>query len=200
MGEASMKGSLIKRIVAPPAWVILAGIVCLSAGAAVAAPPQPATDGEIAEMVAAADGDYGAAAIAYVLDEADVYVQDSGLANTESCQVIKILTDAGTRSQSVLRHEFDPATNRVTIKSVRIHRKGGLIEDVAVDSLITQPAKQSMIYWGNRQHVLGIPRLEIGDCLEIRISKIGYNIAYLNGPGDGGGGGNEDLQPPMPGH
>jgi len=50
--------------------------------------------------------------------------------------------------------------------------------------------------------VLSIPRLEIGDCLEIRISKIGFNIAYLgdSGGGSGGGSGGETLEPPMPGH
>ena len=193
----------------------------------VAGPPKPATEQEIKDLIAAAGEakDYDAAALVYVLDEADVYVQESGLATTESCQVVKILTDAGTRSQSVLRHEFDPATNRVTIKSVRLHRKGGGVEDVPVDGVITQPAPQHAIYWGNLQHVLPIPRVEIGDCLEIRISKTGFNIAYLQGapetgdkPGAGGpsGGGaavggspltssvkgtpDEELQPPMPGH
>lgn len=168
-----------------------------------AGPPQPATDAEIEEMIAAAGDaeDFGNANLVYVLDEADVYVQDSGLATTESCQVIKVLTDAGVRSQARLRQEFDPDTNRVTIKAVRIHRADGTKEDVDVSAVITQPAPQSMIYWGNKQHVLGLPRVEVGDALEIRISKIGFNIAYL-AAGDGGptGAGGEVLQPPMPGH
>lgn len=170
----------------------------------VAGPPVAATDEEIKEMISAAGDteDYDGAAVVYVLDEADIYVQDSGLATTVSCQVIKILTDGGIKSNSVVRREFDPATNRVTIKAVRVHRKGGSIEEVSLASLVTQSAPQHSIYWGNRQHVLSVPRLEIGDCLEVRISKIGFNIAYLrdSGKGSGGGSSEETLVPPMPGH
>jgi hypothetical protein len=157
-------------------------------------------------MIAAAGDskDYDKADLAYVLDEADVYVQKSGLATTEACQVIKILTDAGIRSRSVLRWEFDPDTYRVTVRKVRVHRKDGEIEEVDLGSLITQPAPQHMIYWGNRQHILSIPRLEVGDALEVRISRIGFNIAYLadssGGSGGSDGSGAEELIPPMPGH
>jgi hypothetical protein len=196
-----MKGQTVVARCLP--ILMLLGWYALPVGAA---PPRPATDEEIKKMIAAA-GDakkYDNAAVVYVLDEADVYVQESGLATTESCQVIKILTDAGIRAQSVYRVEFDPATNRITLKSVRIHRKSGEIEEVPVSSMITRPAKQWAIYWGNQQHLLSIPRLEVGDCLEIRVSKIGYNIAYLadqpGEPGRSGGGAEETLQPPMPGH
>ncbi|MFH0980171.1 MAG: DUF3857 domain-containing protein [Planctomycetota bacterium] len=180
-------------------WILGAGALAANA----AGPPQPATADEIKQMLASAkeSKDYDNADLVYVLDEADVYVQDSGLATTESCQVIKVLTDAGVRSQAVLRQEFDPATNRITVKAVRIHRKDGGLEEVAVTAVITQPAPQHAIYWGNRQHVLDIPRLEIGDGLEIRISKIGYNIAYLgDAEASASRAGGETLQPPMPGH
>lgn len=203
----------MKRSIALHTAVLLCTALVWRGQPAAAGPPKPTTDEEIKQMISAAGEakDYDNAALVYVLDEADVYVQDSGLATTESCQVIKILTDAGTRAQTTLRHEFDPATNRVTIKSVRAHRKSGTIEDVPVDSLLTQPAPQHAIYWGNRQHVLALPRLEIGDCLEIRISKIGFNIAYLDTAGASGAGGGqsgsaadsppeETLTPPMPGH
>jgi hypothetical protein len=75
---------------------------------------------------------------------------------------------------------------------------------VDLGSLITQPAPQHAIYWGNQQHILQVPRLAVGDALEIRTSKIGFNIAYLNDQGAGGGAGGgsagEGLIPPMPGH
>ncbi len=166
-------------------------------------PGQPATAEEIKELIASAGKaeDYDNADLVYVLDEADVYVQDSGLATTVSCQVIKVRTDAGVRSQAVLRQEFDPATNRVTIKAVRIHRQDGTIEEVPLASMSTGPAPQHWIYWGNQQYLLDVPRLEIGDCLEIRISKIGFNIAYLaDGGATAGASGGETLEPPMPGH
>ncbi|UCG15810.1 MAG: DUF3857 domain-containing protein [Phycisphaerales bacterium] len=184
-------------------WVTIVATVIGTVGAVFAGPPRPATEDEIRGMIETAGDakDFDDAALVYLLDEADVYVQDSGLATTELCQVIKILTDAGVKSQSRLVEEFDPDTYRVTIKSVRIHRKDGDVENVPLSSLATQPAPQHMLYWGNQQHVLSLPRLRIGDTLEIRISKTGVNIAYLadspaaaDSPGDG------QLEPPMPGH
>jgi len=202
-----MKGDMVFR-----RWMFLLGMAAVWTVPAwtvpvLGGPPRPATDEQIKEMIAGAGEakDYDEAALVYVLDEADVFVQDSGLATTKACRVIKILTDAGVRSQSVLQWEFDPDTYRVTIKGVRIHRKDGAIEDVDLGSLVTQPARQYMIFWGNKQHVLPVPRLYIGDTLEIRTSKIGFNIAYLtdsgSGSGDSGGGADgEELIPPIPGH
>ncbi len=198
------KGFQMRRMTIMAVWCCALALTWGFVQSSVAGVPQAATADEIKAMIAAAGDakDYDKAAIAIVLDEADVYVQDSGLATTVSCQVIKILTDAGVKSRSVLRQEFDPDTNRVTVKSVRIHRKGGAVEDVPVSEMLMQSAKQHMIYWGNLQQVLPMPRLNVGDCLEIRISKIGFNIAYLASSDDGaaGGGAEETLQPPMPGH
>ncbi len=183
--------------------IALASVIGVLGADAFAGPPQPATDEGIKELLASAGDaeDYKKSSLLYVLDEADVYVENSGLATTESCQVIKILTDAGIRSQSVLVNNFDPDTNRVTFRAVKIHRKDGGVEDVPLGSVIPQPTPQQAMYWGGEQQLLSIPRLNIGDALEIRISKIGFNIAYLGGgtwapcsPDTSG------LQPPMPGH
>ncbi len=202
-----MKGYLMKGDRLLTRVIPLLGLAVVWTMPALGGPPRPATEEEIKELIAAAGEakDFDDAALVYVLDEADVYVQDSGLATTESCRLIKILTDAGARSQSVLRWEFDPDTYRVTVKAVRIHRKDETVEEVDLTSLIIQPtsfAQQGMIFWGNKQYLLPIPHLEIGDTLEIRVSKIGFNIAYLagSGAGSGGGAGGETLIPPIPGH
>lgn len=176
-------------------------LISLSAVArsAEASAPKPATDEEIAAAIASTGNakDFDNAELVYVLDEADVFVQPSGLATTEACQVFKVLTDAGVRSRSVLRWEFDPDTYRVTVKRVRIHRAAGGVEEVDLKNIVTQPSVQHMIYWGGRQHLLSLPRLEVGDSVEVRTSKIGFNIAYL---GDDGRDGHGELIPPMAGH
>jgi hypothetical protein len=187
---------------------LLTAAVLIWVPQAVAHPPRPATDEEIADMIASSGQkeDYDDADMVYLLDEADVYVRASGLATTESRQVIKILTDAAVKSQAVQRLEFDPDTYRVTVRSIQIHRKDGGVEDVDVSTVATQPARQHMLYWGNEQHVLALPRLDVGDTVVTRISKTGVNIAYLqagaDGSGGSGGGGDAEaeLQPPMPGH
>lgn len=187
----------MKRI---PLSLAVAALLLSVTSISVAGPPRPATDEEIQSLLKSAGEttDYGNAAMVFVLDEADVYVQKSGLATTETCQVIKILKDSAIRSQAVLRRNFDPDTNRVAISSVRIHRKDGRIEDVPVDAVITQPTPQGSIFWGGQQHLLSVPRLEVGDALEFRESKIGFNIAYLaDGASQLDATG---LEPPMEGH
>ena len=165
--------------------------------------PRPATEEEVKALIAEA-GDaeaYPDADLLYVLDEADVFVRDSGLATTETHQVIKALTDGGIRSQSVLRQDYDPSNNRFEFKGVRVHRKDGTVEEVDIASTITQPAKHWMIFWGNQQQLVQVPRLRIGDCVEVQYSKTGFNLAYLDDSGEVQRAANgEILQPPMPGH
>ncbi len=182
-------------------WMIIVGVGHSMAWAGV---PQPANPIDIQHWITACGqaSDYPGAAVVNVLDESDVYVQHSGLATTDSCQVVKILTDEGVRSQSVQRLNYDPSTNRENFKSIRIYRTSGKIEDVPLDQIVTQPAPQSMIYWGRDQQLVSLPRLEIGDAIEIRTCRTGYNIAYLDGPvaQDTTNQKGDALDPPMPGH
>jgi hypothetical protein len=181
---------------------LLGGLLVHAPLLALASPPAPATESEIRQLVADAreksTEDFNGADHVVLLDEADVYVQPSGLATTEQCQVIKLLTPAAVRAQCVQRFDFDPATRRVTVKALRIHRADGTIEEVPLDDIVTQPTVQRWIFWGGEQHLLTVPRLRVGDAIELRVSKIGFNIAYLDGAGPTAGG--ETLQPPMPGH
>ena len=103
-----------------PALVLL---VLLATVPALAGPPRPTTDAEIAKLIAAAGDEHDGAPFVVALEEGDVLVEPTGLATTRSTRVVKILTDAGARSHAVLREGFDPNTNRVSIDRVRIHRK-----------------------------------------------------------------------------
>ncbi|MCG3139089.1 MAG: hypothetical protein HJJLKODD_02967 [Phycisphaerae bacterium] len=198
-----------------PLWVTSRGVVPLMAFVLVcswtvvvhAQPPQPATEAEINELLSRSkEKEWGSATLLYVLDEADVYVQSSGLATTKSCQLIRLLTPAAVKSQSVLHFDFDPASNRVTVEQVRVRQADGTIREVALDGLVTGPARQWAIYWRGQQHLLNVPDLQVGDVLEVRTSKVGYNVAYLDEGNEGSAGGKNtptdgsDLIPPMPGH
>ncbi len=190
------------------AAVLLASAFNGMSPSAHAGPPQPATPEDIRQWVSEAadfgeEEAYANADLVYLLDEADVYVQPSGLATTESCELIRIMSPAGVRSQSVQRFDYDPATRRVTIEALRVHRADGTVDEIPVEAQVTQPTVQYMIYWGGEQHVIGVPDLAVGDTIELRISKIGFNIAYLgsdNGHDGPAGENGEALQPPMPGH
>ncbi|HRX85583.1 MAG TPA: DUF3857 domain-containing protein [Phycisphaerae bacterium] len=188
----------------PRRLTIAAALVIASP--ALAAPPRPVTDADIqAAISAAAERDFKDADWAVLIDDADVYVNTTGLATTKQCEVIKILTDAGARRQCVQRFDFDPATRRVHVTAARVHRQDGTVDDLPLDAIAVQPTVQHMIYWGGRQYLLSIPRLAVGDVIELHTRKTGFNIAYLgddDAPGTAQPAGNaaETLQPPMPGH
>ena len=154
---------------------------------------------DIAAMIAGADGDYDGADYVVVHETTDVDVADNGLGTNTHTRVIKILTDAGIRSQSTQRWRYDPLTNDLKLKAVRIHRNDGKVDDVDLRQAIEQPSPAGIIFWGEQQLVLNIPGLEIGDSVEATHVKSGFNTAYLAGGASGRGGG-RSLEPPMPGH
>jgi len=184
---------------------LVLAMICLAAGVVRAASPAPTTDAEVLELIkqAAEKGDFGGADYVVVLDEADVYVRPSGLATTEQRLITRILTESGVRAQSVQRFDFDPATRRVTVRSLKIHRANGRVDVLPVDSPVSQPTVQDMIYWGGVQQLLVASHLEVGDTIDLHISRTGFNIAYLEENPTGAKLADdpaETLQPPMPGH
>ncbi len=149
------------------------------------------TDDEIRVLIAKAGEakDYPDAAVVAVFDRMDVTVEESGLAHYRRHTLAKILTDAGALQQASLRFDYDPASNFIDVESVRIFRKSGATETVDLSTLRDLFAPAYMIYWGARMKLLGLNRLEVGDAVEVRTDKKGFEIAYL-GEGEGGAGEN----------
>lgn len=156
---------------------------------------------DVAVRIAAVGGadDYKGADWVTVLDHSEVTVRDSGLATTEQCVIVKLLTEAGAREWAVQRFSFDPNANRIEILKARIHRADGLVDEVPLDDIVVKPAPEGIIFWGGKHKLLALPALAVGDAVELVTSKTGFNVAYLSSGGDAADGG-ETLQPPMPGH
>lgn len=159
---------------------------------------------DIGAKVAAVKGAYDGAAQVVVYDATDVTVAENGLGTNDQTRVVKILTEDGIRPNSVLRWDFDPATNRLELKHVRIHRAGGAVEEVDVGGAAHQPESAGIIFWGSRQLAIHVPSLAVGDAVEFRRIKTGFNTAYLaEGGGDAAAAkaaAESALEPPMPGH
>jgi hypothetical protein len=149
-----------------------------------------------------------------VLDDTDVSVQPNGIGAARTTMLTRILREGGIRGQSVQRFDYDPTTNRLEVHAVRIHRADGTVEEVPLAHAVDQPTPQWGIYWGQRQMLVSVPRLNVGDAVETVSIKTGFNVAYLAGEGEHGGGGSSGgssggpavgsgspaLEPPMPGH
>jgi len=137
-----------------------------------------------------------------VLDETVNRVDERGVTGTESYVLYKVLTEAGCRTLSGPRWGYDPQSMALTVTAAAILRDGERIP-VPVEQVIDLPAPQSMIYWRDRIQVLQLPRLEVGDGIEVRTARKGFTYALLGsaGAGHAAAGGEDDdrFVPPMEG-
>ena len=143
--------------------------------------------------------DYPDDDILIVFEHVDVNVEDSGLSHVNSHSVVKILTEKGATQYPCLRFDYDPASNYIEIKKVRIFKNDKEPEEIDLNSLIDMKQPEEMIYWGRRMKLLPLPRLNPDDSIEMITYKKGFEIAYLRDE-------NSDVIddskyiPPMAGH
>ncbi|MFN0135075.1 MAG: DUF3857 domain-containing protein [Phycisphaerae bacterium] len=170
----------------------------------------PLSTQDVRARIDAVDAKNYDADVVVVLERTAVNVRPSGIGENTTQRVVKILRDGGIRSQSVQRFGYDPTTNRFAVKALRVYRAGGDVQEIVADNLADHPDPQGSIYWGSRQTLVSIPRLEIGDAVETIVEKVGFNVAYLGQQAQGGSAGGAtaaggdpaacELVPPMVGH
>lgn len=155
--------------------------------------------------------DHPDADLIVVYDEAVNAVKPSGVTYVQSYRLTKVLTAAGCRDNSVLSWHYDPQSSDVQIRKVAILR-GEQRLNVDVAAIHDLPAPQDAIYWRDRVKTLQLPRLQIGDGIEVVAFRRGFTYALLGEGGAAAGqaaGGPEAYQdteeedsrfiPPMPG-
>ncbi|HVP40298.1 MAG TPA: DUF3857 domain-containing protein [Candidatus Saccharimonadales bacterium] len=119
------------------------------------------------------------------LDQTLTRVTDTGIAYVDLYQVYKILTEDGVREKSALEWGYDPRSSFVEVAEVNVVRDGRRIP-VPVSGILDLPAPQSMIYWADRIKELQLPRLRVGDGIEVVAMRKGYNYALLGAAPAGG--------------
>ncbi len=129
-----------------------------------------------------------------VKDEAINRMKDTGVTYVESYVLYKVLTQAGAKQLAVLRWNFDPQSSFVRVEEINVIRDGKKIP-VDVSTVHDLPAPQRSIYWSDRIQTIQLPRLHVGDGIEVKVFKKGYTYALLDNstPSD------ERYIPPMEG-
>lgn len=126
-------------------------------------------------------------------------VKQSGVTEIWTHQVYKVLTEAGCKTKSVLDWGFDPLSQYIEVREVNIIRGD---EKIAVDvkKVKELPAPQRAIYWSDKVQVLQLPRLKVGDGIEVRTYRKGFTYALLaNVTGKSAATPSDDkFIPPMP--
>jgi transglutaminase-like putative cysteine protease len=142
-------------------------------------------------------GDYKHAPYVTIFDSTSVEMQESGLSYFHMHSLYKILTPAGAKEKAIIKYGYDPLTAFVELREATIYRKNGEIESLDVSKVLDYAAPARMIYWGAREIMLEVGRLEPGDAVELKMFKKGFTYALLQQelPAE-----DERYIPPMRGH
>lgn len=130
-----------------------------------------------------------------LLDSTSVTVQPTGSGSFAVCKTIKIQTPKGAVANRIIKYDYDPLTAHAEFRRATIYRANGDVINLDVTQACDYAAPARAIYWGARQIMLEVGRLEPGDVIDYEIAKKGFTYALLAA-------GNEDdsrFIPPMQG-
>jgi len=131
-----------------------------------------------------------------VFDSTKVDVKESGLCYVFSHTLTKVLNAKGAIDVSVVKFGYDPLSAYVDIKKVVVYKKDGTIHELDMKNVLDYPAPARMIYWGAREKMIEVGRLDPGDAIEVVEFRKGFTYALL----DQGEDDDSKYIPPMKGH
>ena len=130
-----------------------------------------------------------------IFDSTSVQMQATGLSYYQMHKLTKVLTYKGAKQQRIVKVSYDPFSAYVEIQKVVVYKVNG--EVITVDNpVLDYVAPARAIYWGAKEKMIEIGKLEPGDAVEIVSFKKGYTYALLQGSGDE----DDKYIPPMRGH
>lgn len=138
--------------------------------------------------------DYPGSGKLIIFDSTFSDVQETGLTYVYTHRLYKVLTPSGALDLSTITYGYDPLSAYVEIRKVLIYRSSGEIQELDVNSVMDYPAPARAIYWGAREKMIEVGRLEPGDAVEVFLFRKGFTYALLAGDDD------ERYIPPMRGH
>ncbi|MEG1543213.1 MAG: DUF3857 and transglutaminase domain-containing protein [Tannerellaceae bacterium] len=132
-----------------------------------------------------------------LLDSTSVNVQPTGSGTFAVCRTFKVMTTAGAVANRIIKYDYDPLTAYASFGRATIYRANGDVVNLDVTAAKDYAAPARAIYWGARQIMLEVGRLEPGDIVDYRIDKKGFTYALLTGTETG----DDDSRfiPPMQG-
>lgn len=151
---------------------------------------------DLAGLLSAAGGadDFKGSSYLTVFTHTKVKVMDSGLSLVNEEVFHKVLTPDGARRLKAITFDYDPQSAYVEIKAAKIVKKCGKIIELSPTDVKDYPAPARAIYWGARQKLLPVGRLEPGDGIWIKLYRKGFTYALLYQDDD------NRYVPPMKGH
>jgi hypothetical protein len=128
-----------------------------------------------------------------VFDSTLVDMQETGLTYVINHTLVKVLNQHGALDLNVVKYGYDPLSAYVEIRKAVIYRNDGQVIELDVQKTMDYPAPARAIYWGAREKMLEIGRLEPGDAVEMIMFRKGFTYALLAADDD------DKYIPPMKG-
>jgi hypothetical protein len=130
-----------------------------------------------------------------IFDSTRVVMMESGLSHSYIHRLTKVLTPEGAKALSVIKFDYDPLSAWSEIRAVTVYRADGSVSVLDPAGVLDYPQPARAIYWGAREKMIAVGRLEPGDAVEVSLYRKGFTYALLNGDD-----GDERYIPPMKGH
>ena len=128
-----------------------------------------------------------------VFDSTTVDMQETGLTYVVNHTLTKVLTNHGAIDLDVVKYGYDPLSAYVEIRKAVIYKHDGEVIELDVQKTMDYAAPARAIYWGAREKMLEIGRLEPGDAVEMTMFRKGFTYALLASDDD------DKYIPPMKG-
>lgn len=138
--------------------------------------------------------DYPGAGKLIVFDSTFSDVKETGLTFVYTHRLYKVLNSKGALDLSTITYGYDPLSAYVEIRKVLIYKKSGETRELDISTVMDYPAPARAIYWGAREKMIEVGRLEPGDAVEVFLFRKGFTYALLQGDED------DKYIPPMRGH
>ncbi len=130
-----------------------------------------------------------------IFDSTRVDMMETGLSHYYIHRLYKILTPEGAKSLSVIKFDYDPLSAWSEIRGATIYHADGTVTTIDTSKVLDYPQPARAIYWGAREKMIEIGRLQPGDAVEVHLYRKGFTYALLTQNGD------DDMYiPPMKGH
>ena len=116
-----------------------------------------------------------------LLDSTAVTVQPTGSGSFTVCKIVKVMNTRGAVANRILKYDYDPLTAHAEFHRVTIYKANGDVINLDITQQQDYAAPARAIYWGARQIMMEIGRLDPGDIIDYQINKKGFTYALLTG-------------------
>ena len=120
-----------------------------------------------------------------LLDSTAVTVQPTGSGSFTVCKIVKVMNTRGAVANRILKYDYDPLTAHAEFHRVTIYKANGDVINLDITKQQDYAAPARASYWGARQIMMEVGRLDPGDIIDYQINKKGFTYALLaSGTGD----------------